>query len=131
VRPGDVIMHNDAYGGASHGPDVAFVVPVFSSGRTRRFAATTAPPRYRPLSPGSCGIVDAIDAYAEGLQFQGALGLRPGIRNDAVWQLLRDKSASPPRRRDMEAQIAASRIRARPRRADRALRTQLSAAWKR
>ena len=29
VRPGDVIMHNDPYGGASHGPDVAFCVPVF------------------------------------------------------------------------------------------------------
>ena len=29
VRPGDVIMHNDPYGGASHGPDVAFLVPVF------------------------------------------------------------------------------------------------------
>src|SRR4030081_2382307 len=29
IRPGDVIMHNDAYAGASHGPDVAFVVPVF------------------------------------------------------------------------------------------------------
>jgi len=28
-RPGDVIMHNDPYGGASHGPDVAFCVPVF------------------------------------------------------------------------------------------------------
>ena len=27
LRPGDVIMHNDPYGGASHGPDVAFVVP--------------------------------------------------------------------------------------------------------
>jgi N-methylhydantoinase B len=32
LRPGDVIMHNDAYGGASHGPDVAFIVPVFHDG---------------------------------------------------------------------------------------------------
>ncbi|MGO4841359.1 hydantoinase B/oxoprolinase family protein, partial [Rhizobiaceae sp. 2RAB30] len=28
LKPGDVIMHNDPYGGASHGPDVAFCVPV-------------------------------------------------------------------------------------------------------
>src|SRR3977135_391794 len=28
-RPGDGIMHNNAHGGASHGPDVAFAVPVF------------------------------------------------------------------------------------------------------
>mgnify|MGYP006195636953 CR=1 FL=1 len=33
IRPGDVIMHNDAYSGASHGPDVAFIVPVFVAGR--------------------------------------------------------------------------------------------------
>src|SRR6266852_4969063 len=41
-RPGDVIMHNDAYSGASHGPDVAFIVPVFVGGRLIAFAATTA-----------------------------------------------------------------------------------------
>ena len=39
VRPGDVIMHNDAYGGASHGPDVGFAVPVFRDGRLVAFAA--------------------------------------------------------------------------------------------
>lgn len=42
IRPGDVIMHNDAYSGASHGPDVAFVVPVFVGTRLIAFAATTA-----------------------------------------------------------------------------------------
>src|ERR1700760_126056 len=29
IRPGDVIMHNDPYSGSSHGPDVAFLIPVF------------------------------------------------------------------------------------------------------
>ena len=29
IEPGDVYIHNDAYGGASHVPDVAFCVPVF------------------------------------------------------------------------------------------------------
>jgi len=42
VRLGDVIMHYDAYGGASHGPDVAFAVPVFHQGELVAFAATTA-----------------------------------------------------------------------------------------
>src|SRR6202000_304713 len=42
IRPGDVIMHNDAFSGASHGPDVAFVVPVFVGTRLIAFAATTA-----------------------------------------------------------------------------------------
>src|SRR6266851_459014 len=102
VRPGDVIMHNDAYSGASHGPDVAFAVPVFHDGELVAFGA---------LSPGSCGIVDAIDAYAEGLQFKAIKVYDRGIRNDAVWQILRDNiRVSDLVVGDMEAQIAASRI---------------------
>src|SRR5580700_1137861 len=112
VRPGDVIMHNDAYGGASHGPDVGFAVPVFHQGELVAFAATTAHHLdIGALSPGSCGIVDAIDAYAEGLQFKAIKVYDRGIRNDAVWQLLRDNiRVSDLVVGDMEAQIAASRI---------------------
>ena len=112
VRPGDVIMHNDAYGGASHGPDVAFAVPVFHQGELVAFAATTAHHLdIGALSPGSYGIVDAIDAYAEGLQFKAIKVYDRGIRNDAVWQLLRDNiRVSDLVVGDMEAQIAASRI---------------------
>ena len=112
VRPGDVIMHNDAYGGASHGPDVAFAVPVFHDGRLVAFAATTAHHLdIGALSPGSCGIVDAIDASAEGLQFKAIKVYDRGVRNDAVWQLLRDNiRVSDLVVGDMEAQIAAARI---------------------
>src|ERR1700693_2327505 len=112
VRPGDVIMHNDAYGGASHGPGVGFAVPVFHQGSLVAFAATTAHHLdIGALSPGSCGIVDAIDAYAEGLQFKAIKVYDRGIRNDAVWQLLRDNiRVSDLVLGDMEAQIAASRI---------------------
>src|SRR5216683_372760 len=112
VRPGDVIMHNDAYGGASHGPDVGFAVPVFHQGELVAFAATTAHHLdIGALSPGSCGIVDAIDAYAEGLQFKALKVYDRGVRNDAVWQLLRDNiRVSDLVVGDMEAQIAASRI---------------------
>ena len=71
VRAGDVIMHNDPYGGASHGPDVAFCVPVFLDATLIGFSVTTAHHLdIGALSPGSCGIVDAVDTYAEGLQFK-------------------------------------------------------------
>src|SRR5580704_3317366 len=112
VRPGDVIMHNDAYAGASHGPDVGFVVPVFHQGELVAFAATTAHHLdIGALSSGSCGIVDAIDAFAEGLQFKAIKVYDRGIRNDAVWQLLRDNiRVSDLVVGDMEAQIAAARI---------------------
>lgn len=112
VQPGDVIMHNDPYGGASHGPDVAFVVPVFHGEVLVGFSATTAHHLdIGALTPGSCGIVNAIDAYAEGLQFKAIKVYDRGVRNAAVWQILRDNlRASDLVVGDMEAQVAASRI---------------------
>jgi N-methylhydantoinase B len=112
VRPGDVIMHNDAYAGASHGPDVAFCVPVFHGGALIGFSVTTAHHLdIGALTPGTCGIVDAIDAYAEGLQFKSIKVYDAGRKNHAVWQLLRDNiRAADLVVGDMEAQIAAARI---------------------
>src|ERR1700676_2455703 len=95
-HPGDVIMHNDAYAGASHGPDVGFFVPVFHDDRLVAFAGTTAHHLdIGALTPGSCGIVDAIDAYAEGLQFKAIKVYEAGRRNTAVWHLLRGNIRAP------------------------------------
>ena len=112
IEPGDVLMHNDAYAGASHGPDVAFIVPVFHRGTLVGFSCTTAHHLdIGALTPGTCGIVDAIDAYAEGLQFKAIKVYDRGRKNAAVWQLLRDNiRASDLVVGDMEAQIAAARI---------------------
>ena len=112
IRPGDVIMHNDAYAGASHVPDVGFIVPVFHDGELLAFAATTAHHLdIGALSPGSCGIVDAMDAYAEGLQFKAIKVYDQGVKNEPVWHILRDNiRVSDLVVGDMEAQIAAARI---------------------
>jgi len=111
-HPGDVIMHNDPYGGASHGPDVAFIVPCFWEGELVGFAATTA--HHLDIgahSPGSAGIVDAVDVYAEGLQFKSIKVYDRGVKNEPVWQMLRDNlRASDMVVGDMEAQVAAGRI---------------------
>ena len=111
-RPGDVIMHNDPYGGASHGPDVAFCVPIFLGDQLIGFSATTAHHLdIGALTPGSCGIVDAVDTYAEGLQFKAIKVFDAGRRNDAVWHMLRDNIRAPDLVvGDMEAQINAARI---------------------
>ena len=50
LRPGDVVMHNDPYGGASHGPDVAFCVPVFLDEKLIGFSVTTCRPAAAQLS---------------------------------------------------------------------------------
>jgi N-methylhydantoinase B len=112
IEPGDVIMHNDPYGGASHGPDVAFCVPVFLDGRLIGFSVTTAHHLDIGAStPGSAGIVSAVDAYAEGLQFKAIKVVQGGRPNRAVWQLLRDNiRASDLVVGDMQAQIQAAEI---------------------
>ncbi len=112
IRPGDVIMHNDPYGGASHGPDVAFCVPVFHKDALIGWSVTTAHHLdIGALSPGSCGIVDAVDTYAEGLQFKAIKVYDRGEKNEAVWHILRANiRAQELVVGDMEAQIEAARI---------------------
>ena len=105
-------MHNDPYGGASHGPDVAFCVPIFLEGELIGFSTTTAHHLdIGALTPGSCGIVDAVDTFAEGLQFKAIKVFDQGRRNDAVWHMLRDNIRAPDLVvGDMEAQIKAAEI---------------------
>jgi N-methylhydantoinase B len=112
IRPGDIIMHNDPYGGASHGPDVAFCVPVFLDGELVGFSVTTAHHLdIGALTPGSAGIVNAVDTYAEGLQVKAIKVFEEGRPNNAVWHMLRDNiRASSLVVGDMEAQIKAAQI---------------------
>ena len=112
VNPGDVFMHNDAYGGASHGPDVGFAVPIFHKGELAGFSVTTAHHLdIGALTPGSCGIVDAVDAYAEGLQFKAIRVYEAGRKVEPVWQILRSNiRIADLVVGDMEAQVAAARI---------------------
>ena len=89
--PGDVIIHNSAYHGASHGPDVAFCVPIFCDSKLVGFSVTTAHHLdIGALSPGSCGIVDAMDAYAEGLQMKALKIIDAGVPNTPLWNMQRD-----------------------------------------
>ena len=111
-KPGDVVIHNHAYYGASHQPDVGFVVPVFYAGDLVGFSATTAHHLdLGALTPGSCGIVDATDAFAEGLQFNAIKIEEEGRANEFMWQFLRDNCRAPQLVvGDMEAQVAACKI---------------------
>lgn len=111
-HPGDVIMHNSPYHGASHGPDVGFCIPVFYKDELIGFSVTTAHHLDIGAStPGSCGIVDAVDAYAEGLQFKAIKVYDKGVKNRYVWDILMDNIRAPKMVvGDMEAQIAAAGI---------------------
>jgi N-methylhydantoinase B len=109
---GDVIIHNDAYNGASHSPDVGFCVPIFQRGELIGFSMTTAHHLdIGSCEPGSVGISNCADAFAEGVQFKAIKVYEQGRRNDMVWQLIRDNVRVPDLIvGDMEAQIAACHI---------------------
>jgi N-methylhydantoinase B len=112
IAEGDVIMHNDPYGGASHGPDVAFAVPIFHQGALVAWSVTTAHHLdIGALSPGSCGIVDAVDCYAEGLQFKAVKVYDAGRKVWPVWHILRSNIRAPDLVvGDMEAQVGAAQV---------------------
>lgn len=111
-EPGDVVLHNSTYHGASHGPDFGLCIPVFHDKELIGFSVTTAHHLDVGAStPGSCGIVDAVDAYAEGLQFKAIKVYEKGKKNTFIWSILRDNIRSSDMVvGDIEAQIAAARI---------------------
>ena len=112
IAPGDVIMHNHPYYGASHGPDVAFCVPIFIGDDLQGLSVTTAHHLdIGAATPGSCGIVDVQDAFAEGLQLKAIKVYEQGRRNDWVWRMLRDNiRMSHIVCGDMEAQLSAATL---------------------
>ena len=94
-RPGDVVVHNHPYYGASHQPDVAFCVPAFADGELVGFSVTTAHHLdLGALSPGSCGIVDATNAFAEGLLLNAVKVEDGGRRVESAWRIIADNTRS-------------------------------------
>lgn len=111
-KPGDVILHNSSFYGATHQPDCGFFVPVYYKDELIGFSCSTAHQLdLGALSPGSIGIIDAVDCFAEGLQFKAIKVYDEGKANETVWQLIRDNvRATDMVVGDMEAQIATCRI---------------------
>lgn len=110
-NPGDVVIHNDPYYGASHAPDFAIVIPVFYDGDLTGFSVTTA--HHLDVGsdkPGTC-IIDTIDAYSESIRLDALKIVEGGERNDTVWQMIADNIRMPDMvMGDIEAQISAARV---------------------
>ncbi|MGH8222414.1 MAG: hydantoinase B/oxoprolinase family protein, partial [Woeseiaceae bacterium] len=114
-RPGDVIVHNDPYNGASHAPDIGFCVPIFHENTLIGFSMTTA--HHLDIGsnqPGSVGIVVCADSYAEGLRFRALKVYDQGRRNEALWRMIADNiRVSDLVIGDMDAQVSACHVGAR------------------
>lgn len=107
IHEGDIIIHNYAYAGASHTPDMAVAAPIFVDGKLAGFSACTA--HLLDVGGAAPGFnVDIIDIYAEGKLFNATKLYERGRRNEAVWQFYRDNVRTPDMNcSDIEAMIAA------------------------
>ena len=110
-KPGDVILHNDPYYGASHAPDFGIIIPIFHDGTLTGFSVTTA--HHLDVGadkPGTC-IIETIDAYSESVRLKALKILEEGERNDTAWQVIADNIRVPDMvMGDIEAQISAARV---------------------
>lgn len=109
-KPGDCVIHNHPYKGASHSPDIAIVMPVFSNGELVGFSANTA--HHVDIGAATPGlIIDVPDVWAEGMLLDGVKLYTEGVRNEDLWKYIRDNTRVPGLvMGDLEAQIASAEL---------------------
>ncbi len=109
-QPGDVILHNDPYHGASHLPDWGVLVPVFHNGVHLGFAGCTG--HMVDIGAASPGFsVDVPDIWAEGQIIDATRLYEAGRRLDSVWSLILDNVRTPQANAgDLEAMIACCQL---------------------
>lgn len=107
AHPGDVFIHNDPYLGASHSPDIGFVVPIFHEGELVAWSGTTAHHLDIGCAKPGTSVIDAVDEWAGGLRLRGLKIRDRGEDNAQLWRMITDNVRVPDLvRGDMEAQIA-------------------------
>jgi len=109
-RPGDVIISNDPYGGLSHLPDIALVMPIFWGGEHRGFAAVVQ--HHTDIGgrfPGGMGLVCG-SVYEEGLRLPAVRFYENGEPIESVREIIVAAVRAPDDvLGDLEAGIAACR----------------------
>ena len=108
--PGDVILHNHPYHGASHSPDYGVLIPLFVGDTHIGFAGCTG--HMVDIGAATPGFsVDVPDFWAEGQVINAIKLFDRGERNDAVWSLIMDNVRTPEANTgDLEAMIACCRL---------------------
>lgn len=109
-KPGDCVIHNHPYKGASHSPDIAIVMPVFVDGELVGFSANTA--HHVDIGAATPGlIIDVPDMWAEGMLLDGVKLFNEGVRNEDLWKYIRGNTRVPSLvMGDLEAQIASAQL---------------------
>ena len=109
-KPGDCVLHNHPYFGASHSPDIAVVMPIFFKSKLVGFSANTA--HHVDIGAATPGlIIDVPDMFAEGMLMNALKLSDSGKRNDSVWNYIRNNTRVPSLvMGDLEAQIASAEL---------------------
>ena len=109
-KPGDVIIHNHPYHGASHAPDYGVLIPIFCGETHVAFAGCTG--HMVDIGAASPGFaVDVPDFWAEGQIIDAVKIYENDQRNDALWSLIMDNVRTPEANAgDLEAMISCCRL---------------------
>ncbi|QEC46463.1 methylhydantoinase [Baekduia soli] len=110
IHEGDIVVHNDPYGGATHSPDLAIVVPIFSGGELVGFSGASA--HLLDIGGAYPGIaIDLVDRWSEGSVFQAVKLSDRGVRQEGMWRHLLANMRTPTQNQgDLEAMIAACEL---------------------
>ncbi len=106
IKPGDILLTNDAYITGSHLNHMTFSVPIFHDGHLVAFSGCMA------HWPDIGGTLDGIttDIFSEGLQLPILKAYREGVPNEELFEIIRMNVRLPERAMgDLRAQIAAVR----------------------
>ena len=110
VEPGDIIIHNNPYHGASHSPDLCVAIPIFWEGELTAWSASTIHlSDTGGVFPGIA--IDVHDVWAESKIYDSLKLYERGVRNEQLWQFFIDNTRTPSYVvGDTEAMIAAGRL---------------------
>ena len=92
LRPGDVLITNDAWMGTGHMSDVCVVKPIFHRDRLAAFSATTA---HMPDIGGRVRAIEAREIFEEGLHIPLAKLVHAGRTDDTLVALIRANVRTP------------------------------------
>ena len=123
IHDGDVILHNDPYGGATHSPDVAIVIPIFFEGELVGFSGASA--HVLDIGGAYPGLaIDLVDNWSEGNIYRAVKLQEKGVWQAGLWKHILENVRTPSfNNGDIRAMIAACELREAPlRRAPLALR---------
>src|SRR5258707_3727642 len=108
MRPGDVLITNDAWMGTGHMSDEYVLKPIFHAGRLVAFSPTTS---HMPDIAGRLRAIEAREIFEEGLHIPLAKLVHAGRQDDTLIQLIRANVRTPDQTMgDIWAQASANEL---------------------